>query len=87
MPSCSQILDLRIWLTSIPHLEPADVEQIRIVRLDAAVEREIADAAEEAARLRDEANQLDNGISADADRVIELFLAEGIADRPATGSR
>ena len=58
--------------SSIPHLEPADVAEIPIVRLDPRIEQEIADIAEDSVRLRDEADKIEN----DADLEAERYTAD-----------
>lgn len=61
--------------SSIPHLDPDDVADIGVVRLGERVEGEIADVAEEAAKLRDEADKLENEVTAQAEHVVTEFLA------------
>lgn len=61
--------------TSIPHLDPGDVARFPVVRLDAAVENQIADLAEDAARARAEADEIERGMAAEADEIIEAFIA------------
>lgn len=60
--------------SSIPHLDPEDVRNTPIVRLVPEVEDRIADAAEAAVRLRSEADQIENDIADEAERVISRFL-------------
>jgi type I restriction enzyme, S subunit len=60
--------------TSIPHLEPGDVETIQVPRFDRKQEDAIADLVEEAARLRAAADDLEDKITARADKTVELFL-------------
>jgi hypothetical protein len=55
--------------TSIPHLDPADAATIPIVRLGSA-ESEIADLAERAAELRDEADVLEDQITREAAEIV-----------------
>ena len=66
--------------TSIPHLEPADVTSIPIVRLDKQLEDEIASCAEEAINLRAEADELENELAADAEAVIDRFISGDMRD-------
>lgn len=61
--------------TSIPHLDPADVATIPIVRLPHELEDEIADKMEEAVKLRADADELENYITAEAEAVIDRFIA------------
>lgn len=61
--------------TSIPHLDPGDVARFPVVRFDKAVEDQIADLAEEAARARAEADEIERGMAAEADEIIEAFIA------------
>lgn len=61
--------------TSIPHLEPADVAECPIVRLDDKVEAEIAELAFEAVTLRAEADEQENTLTSKAERLLTDFLA------------
>jgi hypothetical protein len=60
--------------SSIPHLEPDDVSDTPIVRLKRTDEDRIADLAEEAVALRDEADRLENRLTDDAERLISEFV-------------
>ena len=70
--------------TSIPHLEPADVVTIPIVRLGEELEAEIANRAETAVRIRDEADELENSLAADAEAILERFMAGDTSDMSKT---
>lgn len=61
--------------TSIPHLDPSDIELCPIVRLSAAIENTIADLAEKAAELRGRADLLENEIAAEAEALLDRFIA------------
>lgn len=61
--------------TSIPHLDPGDVADFPVVRLDDAVEQEIADLAEAAARDRAEADAIERKLAEDAGSIIDRFIA------------
>jgi hypothetical protein len=61
--------------SSIPEIEVFDVQRFMVPRLSNGAENEIADRVEEAARLRDAADNLESEIAADADDVISDFLA------------
>ena len=61
--------------TSIPHLEPKDVATFPVVRLSSDDENYIADNAEQAARWRAEADQLENALANDAERILTRFIA------------
>jgi hypothetical protein len=61
--------------TSIPHLDPVDVKTFPVVRLDEGLENEIADCTERAVQLRDEADESENGLTADAEALIDRFLS------------
>jgi hypothetical protein len=63
--------------TSIPHLDPADVSAVPVVRFDAAIEGAIADCAESSAAARAEADALERELSEDAGRLIDRFIASG----------
>lgn len=60
--------------TSIPHLDPSDVASIPIVRFDKLIEDEIGDQMETAVRLRAEADDIENAMAEEADRLIDVFL-------------
>jgi hypothetical protein len=61
--------------TSIPHLDPGDVADFPVVRLDGTEEAAIADLAEASARARAEADLLEREIAQDARAIIERFMA------------
>lgn len=61
--------------SSIPEIEVADVLAFRIPRLASGVEDEIADMAEEAARLRDEADLLEIELANEADEIVRRFTS------------
>jgi len=61
--------------SSIPEIEVDDVQRFVIPRIDAGVEGEIADLAEEAARLRDEADELETEIGRRAEAILRDFLS------------
>ena len=60
--------------SSIPEIEVYDLQRLQIPRLDRGLEAEIADRAEEAARLRDRADKLEKGIGELANQQIKNFL-------------
>jgi type I restriction enzyme, S subunit len=60
--------------TSIPHLEPADLRGVWVPRLSDSIEAQIADYMEQASRLRSEADDLEDKMTAQADHVIEAYL-------------
>lgn len=66
--------------SSIPHLEPADVSCIPIVRLERSVEDHIAGIVEEAMVLRTRADTLENEVAAEADQIISRFMAGETSD-------
>lgn len=66
--------------SSIPEIEVADVEQLEVVRLNAANENAIADMAEEASALRARADILENEIAADAEATLDRFIAGDTRD-------
>ncbi|MCY4637520.1 MAG: hypothetical protein OXG04_23995 [Acidobacteria bacterium] len=59
--------------SSIPEIEVDDVESLTIPRLDEHVETDIADRVEEAARLRDRADQLETRLAASAEAEVQRF--------------
>lgn len=67
--------------TSIPHLDPSDIELCPIVRLSPDSEKAIADLAEKAAELRGQADMLENEIAGEAEALLDRFIAgENIAN-------
>jgi len=61
--------------TSIPHLDPNDVMDFPVVRLEESVESSIADLAEASAKARAEADVLEREIAEDAGKIIDHFIA------------
>ena len=60
--------------SSIPSIEVNDLRQFQIPRLQTAVENEIADRVEEAARLRDEADAIEIQLAESAEAEIRRFV-------------
>ena len=65
--------------SSIPHIEVNDLRQFQIPRLRPLIENEIADRVEEAARLRDQADELETRLGASADAEVRRFVEGGRA--------
>lgn len=61
--------------TSIPHLDPDDVSNIPIVRLDERLENQIADTMEQAIEFRVEADVKENALSERAEHLLRLYLS------------
>lgn len=61
--------------TSIPHLDPYDIANFPVVRLDKDVESTIADLAEAAAQARASADVLEREIARDAGTIIARFIS------------
>jgi hypothetical protein len=61
--------------TSIPHLDPGDVSDFQVARLDAPTEEKIADLAEQAASEWAEADAFEREIGSAATDIIERFLS------------
>src|SRR5574338_146006 len=66
--------------TSIPHLDPSDVAAIPVVRLSPMLEDKIADRMEESVKLRADADELENELAADAEAIIDRFMAGDMQD-------
>ena len=60
--------------SSIPEIEVTDVEAFQIPRLSPRVESKIADCAEKAALLRNEADVLENTLADEAESILSRFL-------------
>ncbi len=71
--------------TSIPHLEPTDIQTLPIVRLTSSDEDFIADMAETAAEKRAEADLLENAMAGEAEEILQRIMAHGrLGTAPAT---
>jgi hypothetical protein len=73
-----------IYGSSIPHIEVADLATLQIVRLSDAEEKDIARLAEESSASFAQADMLENEISAEAEALVDSFLA-GNRDNFVTG--
>lgn len=62
--------------SSIPEIEVFDAQRFQIPRLESSLEAEISDRVEEAARLRDQADEIETQLGEEADEVIDNFLAQ-----------
>ena len=61
--------------SSIPHIDPADFVEFKIVRLNSTEESTIAELAEASAKARAEADVLEREIAQDAAKIIDQFIA------------
>ena len=61
--------------SSVPHIDPGDVERIPIARLSDAEESRIAHLTEEAAHLNAEAATIEREIGLEADKIVRDFIA------------
>jgi hypothetical protein len=61
--------------SSVPELSPVDVADLAIPRVGGSIEDEIADAMEEAAKLRAEADELEERIATDAEDILSAYLS------------
>ena len=66
--------------SSIPHLDPEDVADFPVVRLDPDAEAAIAERAESAAADRAEADELERRMAAEAGALIESHLDAPVFD-------
>ena len=62
--------------SSVPEIEVSDVQQFPIPRLEKDLEDAVANCAEEAARLRDDADKIEKEIAEDANTILADFLAD-----------
>jgi hypothetical protein len=75
-PTLGRPLVLRYaYGTSIPHLDPGDVSTLPVVRLADSDEDRIADLAEKSAKLRAKADILENRLAAEAEGILDRFIA------------
>jgi hypothetical protein len=65
---------------SIPHLDPNDVAEFPVVRLDEITENEIADLAEQAVSEQARAEVLERELSEEASAVVSNFLVQSATD-------
>ncbi|TGP52556.1 hypothetical protein EN873_14900 [bacterium M00.F.Ca.ET.230.01.1.1] len=65
--------------SSIPEIEVEDIKVLAIPRFGSGIEGQIADQAELAARLRDEADILETQLAEDADEIVTDFLSHKAA--------
>lgn len=85
-PTLGRPLVLRYaYGTSIPHLEPTDVELVPIVRLGEDIENAIAERAERAVTLRSEADDLEDSITAEAQRLLERLQVGDVSSFAGNG--
>jgi hypothetical protein len=61
--------------SSVPELSPDDVSRLSIPRLPSSTEEEIANGFEEAAKLRAQADDLEDQIAAEAEACVNRFLS------------
>jgi hypothetical protein len=64
--------------TSIPHLDPGDVSEFPVVRLDDNIETEIAALAENAAKAQADADLTERAIADDASAMINTYLLQTV---------
>ena len=62
--------------SSIPHIEPADLDYLDVVRLNRQDENRIADIAEQSAELRGRADVLEQRLGAEAEGIIDRFVGK-----------
>lgn len=60
--------------TSIPHLEPGDLESVPIPRFKSKTETEIGKRMAQAAELRSDADQLEDAMGAEAESIVSAFM-------------
>lgn len=70
------LLERTAYGSSVPHIDPRDVEGVPIGRLPHDEEDAIADLAEEASRLGAEAAQIERRIGAESDAVVQRFCRQ-----------
>ncbi|MBN8957921.1 MAG: hypothetical protein J0H17_15325 [Rhizobiales bacterium] len=61
--------------SSVPELSPEDICDLSVPRLQTSVEDKVADAMEEAAKLRARADELEEEVATEADDHVSRFLA------------
>jgi hypothetical protein len=73
--------------SSVPEIDPDDLAQMDIVRLDSAEELAIAELAEASAKARGDADVLEREMVADAATIVDSFIAGSGARLPAAAGR
>ena len=68
--------------SSIPEIEVYDVERFLVPRLDSAVEAAVADRVEQAAQLRDQADELETRLAESAEAQVQRFVEGGVRIGP-----
>ena len=68
------LLERVAYGSSVPHIDPGDVEDVPIGRLRSEEEHEIAELAEEASRLNARAAAIERRIGEEAEQIISAFL-------------
>lgn len=76
-----QLVKRTAYGSSVPHIDPGDVEDLEVARLPERLENKIADLAEEASRLRAEASSIERDIAESAEEIISDFLLHGTASK------
>jgi hypothetical protein len=74
------LVKAQIYGSSIPHLDVADVQSLEIIRLPPSIENDIADLAEYGSALLAKADLLETDIAADAEAIIDRFMAGDMQD-------
>lgn len=69
------LLERVAYGSSVPHIDPGDVEDVPIGRLGSEVEHEIAELAEEASRMNARAAAMERQIGAEAEQIVSAFLS------------
>lgn len=60
--------------SSVPHIDPGDVEALPIARLESEHERQIGELAFTSSRLRAEASALEREVGEEADEIVHAFI-------------
>ncbi|MGR3823693.1 MAG: hypothetical protein ACU0A5_14085 [Salipiger marinus] len=61
--------------SSVPEIGPEDIKSLTVPRFDASIEDAIADAMEEAANLRAQADEMEEQLAAEAEDFLNRFLS------------
>ena len=68
------LLERVAYGSSVPHIDPGDVEDVPIARLGSEEEHEISELAEEASRLNARAAALERQIASEAEQIVNEFV-------------
>ena len=70
------LMERAAYGSSVPHLDPGDVQGVPVARLTDEQEGEVADLAQEASRLNAQAAETEREVATEADRIVRHFIGD-----------